>query len=96
MLKRLPGKDKSIFRDFGFVNYKVTGNNSDWPYLVSLNQTMGDKVKDKIGGYFYNSKGWFNITNWSAFNAFFVYYKNKLFPNYKYTSDVNDIEKLYD
>ena len=57
---------------------------------------MGDKVKDKIGGYFYNSKGWFNITSFLTFNAFFVYYKNKLFPNYKYTTNENDIEKLYD
>ncbi len=57
---------------------------------------MGDKVKDKIGGYFNNSKGWFNITSWTSLNAFLVYYKNKLFPNYKYTSNENDIEKLYD
>ena len=56
---------------------------------------MGDKVKDKIGGYFYNSKGWFNITNWQAFNAFLLYYRNKLFPNYRSGNKV-DIEKLYD
>jgi len=47
LLKRLPGVDKKLFAPFGFVNYKVTGNYSDWPYLVSTNNSMAERTLEK-------------------------------------------------
>jgi len=36
-----------MFAPFGFVNYKITGNKKDWPYITSLNNNMAERIREK-------------------------------------------------
>jgi len=46
-MKRLPNVDPVQFKNFGFVNYKVAKNENDWPYIISLNDRMANRVKER-------------------------------------------------
>lgn len=82
LLKRLPNSyNKKDFAKFGFVNYKVTGNKNDWPYLVSLNPTMTDRLRENYQRIFY-TKNWTCIQSFRAFTNL-LQINNDIFPNYR-------------
>ena len=61
LMKRLPNVDPVQFKNFGFVNYKVTKNENDWPYIISLNARMADRVKERYQELF-NNKLWTTVS----------------------------------
>ena len=61
LLKRMPNTDKNLFKPFGFINYKITNNNKDWPCIISLNNNMADRIIEKYQDEFEYSKNWISI-----------------------------------
>lgn len=61
LLKRMPNTNKNLFKGFGFINYKVTGNNKNWPCIVSLNDNMADRTIEKYQDEFEYSKDWVSV-----------------------------------
>ena len=69
LLKRMPNTNKNLFKGFGFINYKVTGNNKDWPCIVSLNDNITDRTIEKYQDEFEYSKDWVSVQGtYTAFN----------------------------
>ena len=85
LLKRLPNVDKKLFAPFGFVNYKVTGNDRDWPYITSLNRKMADKIRQKYEEIF-DRKGWTSISGSYTFQRLLNIEKDRI-PNNQYSEN---------
>ena len=80
LLKRLPGIDKGMFAPFGFVNYKVTGNERDWPYITSLNKNMAERIRERYGEIF-DTKGWTTLCGSHTFQEL-LFIRNDIFKKY--------------
>lgn len=92
LLKRLPGVDKKLFAPFGFVNYKVTGNYSDWPYLVSTNNSMAERTLEKYEQIF-DKVGWTTINGSNSFDALLWILSDRYFKNYHRSGIYNNMQK---
>lgn len=79
--KRLKNFDKKMFSNFGFVNYKVTGNENDWPFIVSLNESMSFNTMNKYQQIF-DIPGWTTISGTDTFRPL-LQIENHIFPNYR-------------
>lgn len=82
LLKRLPGVDRKLFAPFGFVNYKITGNYSDWPYLVSTNSSMSERTLEKYQLLF-KKPDWTTISGSSTFENLLYILSDRYFKEYK-------------
>jgi len=82
LLKRLPGVDKKLFAPFGFVNYKVTGNYSDWPYLVSTNNSMAERTLEKYQ-HIFDKPGWTTVNGSNTFDNLLFILSDRYFKKYK-------------
>ena len=80
LLKRLPGIDKGMFAPFGFVNYKVTGNLHDWPYITSLNKNMAERIRERYCEIF-DTKGWTSLCGSHTFQEL-LFIRNDIFQKY--------------
>lgn len=80
LIKRLPGVDKGMFVPFGFVNYKVTGNEKDWPYITSLNKNMAERIRERYGEIF-DTKGWTTVSGSHTFYEL-ILIRNDIFKKY--------------
>ena len=80
LLKRLPGVDKGMFAPFGFVNYKVTGNERDWPYIASLNKNMAERIRERYCEIF-DTKGWTTVSGSHTFQEL-LFIRNDIFKKY--------------
>lgn len=85
LLKRLPGVNKKLFSQFGFVNYKVTGNFNDWPYLVSTNNSMSERTLEKYQ-YIFDKPGWTTISGSNIFESLLYILSDRYFKKYKTNS----------
>ncbi len=85
LLKRLPNVDKKMFAPFGFVNYKITGNKKDWPYITSLNNNMAERICERYQEIL-DTKGW---TTLSGSHTFFelILIRNDIFKKYHIYDD---------
>ena len=92
LLKRLPGVDKKLFTPFGFVNYKVTGNYSDWPYLVSINHSMSERTLEKYEQVF-DKVGWTTINGTHTLDPLLWILSDRYFKNYHRSVVYKDMQK---
>ena len=82
LLKRLPGVDGKLFTPFEFVNYKITGNYSDWPYLVSANKSMARRTLEKYQ-HIFDKPGWTTINGSGVFEGLLCILSDRYFKEYK-------------
>jgi hypothetical protein len=85
LLKRLPGVDRKLFAPFGFVNYKITGNYSDWPYLVSINKSMSERTLEKYQ-HIFDKVGWTTISGSITFENLLFILSDRYFKKYRTNS----------
>lgn len=86
LLKRLPEVNKSMFNNFGFINYKVTGDEKDWPGIISLNDSMSDRTRKKYECLF-DTVGWTSINGFMSVFRPLLFVMNDVFQGYSQKVD---------